>query len=297
MKREIIKIDEDKCNGCGLCIPGCPEGALQMIDGKARLVSDLMCDGLGACIGECPEGAIEIEEREAEPYDEVAVVKEILTKGENTLIAHLSHLQDHGELGFLKQATDYLSSLNEEPDFNLDAIILNFTTMDEQKESNGQQAHGGGGCPGSSMKDFSIDENQMNKAGSAGSQPSALRQWPVQMHLVNPNAPYYRNTDVVLAADCVAFSMGNFHQDYLAGKGVAIACPKLDQGSDIYIEKLCQMIDEAQINTLNVMIMEVPCCGGLIQMARMAQEKATRKIPVKQTVVSIKGEVLAEEWV
>lgn len=297
MKREIIKIDEDKCNGCGLCIPGCPEGALQMIDGKARLVSDLMCDGLGACIGECPEGAIEIEEREAEPYDEIAVVKEIITKGENTLIAHLSHLQDHGELTFLKQATDYLSSVKEELEFNLDTILLKVTTMDEQKGNNEQQHSQSGGCPGSAMKDFSDDQDKMKDAGSAGSQPSALRQWPVQMHLVNPNAPYFKNADVVLAADCVAFSMGNFHQDHLAGKGVAIACPKLDQGSEVYIEKLRQMIDEAEINTLNVMIMEVPCCGGLIQMARMAQEKAKRKVPIKQTVVSIKGEVLTEEWV
>lgn len=297
MKREIIKIDEDKCNGCGLCIPGCPEGALQMIDGKARLVSDLMCDGLGACIGECPEGAIEIEEREAEPYDEIAVVKEIITKGENTLIAHLSHLQDHGELTFLKQATDYLSSVKEELEFNLDTILLKVTTMDEQKGNNEQHHSQGGGCPGSAMKDFSDDQDKMKDAGSAGPQPSALRQWPVQMHLVNPNAPYFKNADVVLAADCVAFSMGNFHQDHLAGKGVAIACPKLDQGSEVYIEKLRQMIDEAEINTLNVMIMEVPCCGGLIQMARMAQEKAKRKVPIKQTVVSIKGEVLTEEWV
>jgi len=298
MKREIIKIDEEKCTGCGLCIPGCPEGALQMIDGKARLVSDLMCDGLGACIGECPEGAIEIEEREAEPYNEVAVLKEIIKKGENTLIAHLEHLQDHGEFAFLKQATDHLELIENELEFDLNLILSRVVKMEEPKIKVEHHHNHGGGCPGSAMRDFNIDMDKVEGAVK-GSSPhaSTLRQWPVQMHLVNPNAPYFRGADVVLAADCVAFSLGNFHQDYLAGKGLAIACPKLDQGKEIYIEKLRQMIDEAKINTLHVMVMEVPCCGGLIQMAKMAAQQASRKIPIKKTVVGIKGDILSEEWV
>ena len=146
------------------------------------------------------------------------------------------------------------------------------------------------------MRDFSIDEAPAANATNEDA-PSALRQWPVQMHLVNPNAPYFQNADVVLAADCVAFSLGGFHQKYLAGKGLAIACPKLDQGQEIYIEKLKQMIDVAKINTLQVMIMEVPCCGGLIQMAKMAADQAERKIPVKRTIVGIKGDIISEEWV
>ncbi|MBC35127.1 MAG: 4Fe-4S ferredoxin [Bacteroidetes bacterium] len=289
MERDIIKIDKDKCTGCALCIPGCPEGALQIIDNKAVLVSDLMCDGLGACIGECPEGAIEIERREAEPYDEVAVVKEILKHGENTLIAHLEHLQEHGEFAFMKQATDYLESVEAELDFDLN-LLLSKVNKEEKMESGGSAC----GCPGAAMRDFSID-----KAPTATNEdaPSALRQWPVQMHLVNPNAPYFQYTDIVLAADCVAFSLGGFHQKYLAGKGLAIACPKLDQGQEIYIEKLKQMIDVAKINTLQVMIMEVPCCGGLIQMAKMAADQAERKIPVKRTIVGIKGDIISEEWV
>jgi NAD-dependent dihydropyrimidine dehydrogenase PreA subunit len=133
MKREIIKIDENKCTGCGLCIPGCPEGALQIIDGKARLVSDLMCDGLGACIGECPEGAIKIEKREAKPYDELAVMKEIITKGENTVIAHLIHLHEHGEFSFLKQATDYLESIEKDLEFNLNNVLSKFRKMGNNK--------------------------------------------------------------------------------------------------------------------------------------------------------------------
>jgi len=299
MKREIIKIDEEKCTGCGLCIPGCPEGALQMIDGKARLVSELMCDGLGACIGECPEGAIQIEEREAEPYDEIKVIQEIIKKGKNTVIAHLLHLQDHGELGFLKQATDYLESVKDQLDFDLNSMVLK---NDESlnKSINIPMHHSmGHSCPGSAMREFKVDESQLEAIGNEAlmKQPSALQQWPVQMHLVNPNAPYFRNADVLLAADCVAFSMGNFHSEYLKGKGLAIACPKLDHGLEVYIDKLKQMIDVAMINTLQVMVMEVPCCGGLIQMAKKALEGASRKIPIKQTVVSVRGEILSEHWI
>lgn len=298
MKREIIKIDEDKCTGCGLCIPGCPEGALQMIDGKARLVSDLMCDGLGACIGDCPEGAIEIEEREAEPYDEIAVLKGIIEKGENTVIAHLEHLHEHGEFSFLKQATDHLESIEKELEFDLNLVLSKVGKMEDPKVNVEHHHDHGGSCPGSAMHDFNVDMDKVeNAAMGIVPQASTLRQWPVQMHLVNPNAPYFREADVVLAADCVAFSLGNFHQDYLAGKGLAIACPKLDQGMEVYIEKLRQMIDEAKINTLHVMVMEVPCCGGLIQMAKMAAEQASRKIPIKKTVVGIKGDILSEEWV
>jgi hypothetical protein len=132
---------------------------------------------------------------------------------------------------------------------------------------------------------------------SSTDQPSELRQWPVQMHLLNPNAPYLRESDLLLAADCVAFSMGNFHSKHLKGKSLAIACPKLDHGADIYIEKLTTMIDIAKVNTITVMMMEVPCCGGLLQMVRTALMGASRKVPVKKVIVGINGEVLTEEWV
>ncbi len=137
------------------------------------------------------------------------------------------------------------------------------------------------------------DDNRL----SATDQPSELRQWPVQMHLLNPNAPYLRGADLLLAADCVAFSMGNFHSRHLKGKSLAIACPKLDHGTDIYIEKLTAMIDIAKVNTITVMMMEVPCCGGLLQMVRNASSRAARKVPVKQMIISLSGEVLKEEWV
>jgi len=236
MKRDILKIDEELCNGCGQCVPNCHEGALKVIDGKIRLVSELMCDGLGACIGHCPEGAITIETREAEPYNETLVM-----------------------------------------------------------EHQPQHHHEGGGCPGS--RAMVIEKPSQTHNDLPTDQPSELRQWPVQMHLVNPDTPYFRSADLLLAADCVAFSMGDFHSKHLKGKSLAIACPKLDQGTDSYIEKLTAMIDIAKVNTITVMMMEVPCCGGLLHMVRTALSNASRKVPVKKIIVGISGNVLQEEWV
>ena len=291
MLRDIISIDEEKCTGCGICIPNCHEGALQLIDGKARLISDLFCDGLGACIGHCPEGAITMEKREAEPYDEIRVIKDMVPKGRNTIKAHLDHLADHNEIGYLNMAVEYLEE--NHPELLTDGSNeLSGNTHNHNEGKSGC----GGGCPGSAAVDFRNHENkkQMHYTEEA---PSELRQWPVQMHLVNPGASYFRNADVVLAADCVAFTMGGFHQHFLKGKSLAIACPKLDQGKEIYIEKLTALIDQSQINTLTVVIMEVPCCGGLLQMARLAMGSSKRKVPVKLAIVSIQGEVIKEEWI
>lgn len=300
MKREIIKIDEGKCNGCGLCIPSCPEGALQIIDGKARLVSDLMCDGLGACIGECPEGAIEIEEREAEPYNETAVIKEIAKFGENTVVAHLKHLLDHNEMVYYETAVEYLTEDGHRFSFNVENVLDQ--VYEKSLSGNGCAT---GGCPGSKMFEFPIDMDEVESAGSLTAVVAAapvelkseLRQWPVQMHLINPGAPYFRNADVVLAADCVAFSVGNFHQKYLQGHSLAIACPKLDSGKEAYVEKLKAMIDESGIKSLQVLVMEVPCCSGLVHIANLARDAAGRKVPIKKTVISIKGEVLYEDFI
>lgn len=289
MKRDILKIDEDLCNGCGQCVPNCHEGALQVIDGKVRLVSELMCDGLGACIGHCPEGAITIETREAEPYNEVKVMEQMVSKGKNIIIAHMKHLKDHGETGFLQDGVNYLKGYKDELGFDLSEVL-------HEVHNHGlHQGHAGGGCPGSTA--VVIGRNQDDNQAVSTDQPSELRQWPVQMHLLNPNAPYLRGSDLLLAADCVAFSMGNFHSKYLKGRSLAIACPKLDHGSEIYIEKLIAMIDVAKINTITVMMMEVPCCGGLLQMVRNALSKASRKVPVKQMIIRLSGEVLNEVWI
>jgi len=307
MKRDILKIDEELCNGCGQCVPNCHEGALQVIDGKIRLVSELMCDGLGACIGHCPEGAITIEQREAEPYSEALVMSKMKDKGKNTIIAHMKHLKDHGETGFLKEAVLFLRTNKMELNFDPDSVISevhNHGNVAVEAAATGlhvvqQHAnnhHHEGGCPGSRTMVIDKPEDKINK-NTTSNQPSELRQWPVQMHLVNPGAPYFRGADLLLAADCVAFSMGGFHSNHLKGKSLAIACPKLDQGTDVYVEKLTAMIDISKVNTITVMMMEVPCCGGLLQMVRAAMANAVRKVPVKQMIVGIGGEVLEEEWV
>jgi len=298
MKRDILKIDEELCNGCGQCVPNCHEGALQVIDGKVRLVSELMCDGLGACIGHCPEEAITIESREAEPYNESKVMEQMKDKGKNTIIAHLKHLKDHGETVFLQEGVSYLKEHRTELKFNLEEVIseVHNHSKGSLTQPQPQPHHDGGGCPGS--RTMVIEKPSGRKDNdSPADQPSELRQWPVQMHLVNPNAPYFRSADLLLAADCVAFSMGGFHNKQLKGKSLAIACPKLDQGTDSYIEKLTAMIDIAKVNTITVMMMEVPCCGGLLLMVRTAQDKASRKVPVKKIIVGISGDVLQEEWV
>lgn len=305
MIREMVKIDEELCNGCGECVPNCHEGALQIIDNKARLISDLLCDGLGACLGHCPEGAITIEKREAEAYDETKVMELMVEKGENTVIAHLKHLKDHNETAFLKEGVRYLRNNEASIEFNVDAVITEVHNHGKPAPSAPQpaaqvqakpMAHAGGGCPGSQTMSFE-PKGMAVDADSMVSGKSELRQWPVQMHLINPNASYFHGADVVIAADCVAFAMGNFHSEFLKGKSLAIACPKLDSGQETYVQKLIALIDVAKVNTLTVAIMTVPCCGGLLQMVKMAADNATRKVPIKATIVSVEGEIVSEEWV
>jgi NAD-dependent dihydropyrimidine dehydrogenase PreA subunit len=314
MKREIIKIDEDKCNGCGLCIPNCHEGALQIIDGKARLISDLMCDGLGACIGHCPEGAMEIEMREAQPYDEVQVMEEMVGKGKNVVIAHMKHLKDHGEFVFLKQAAGYLMGNENKISFPVKEVIQEIHSYHPGNENTHKSkgmpeksnsmagvlsfaaapSHNGGGCPGSRSVSFAPVKSPEPASSIAGG--SQLAQWPVQMHLINPQAAHFQGSDLLLAADCVAYSVADFHNNFLKGKTLAIACPKLDANKEIYLEKLIRLVNDARINTLTVIKMEVPCCSGIEQLAVKAVQSAERKVPVKSVTVGIRGEILEEAW-
>ncbi|HAJ57099.1 MAG TPA: 4Fe-4S ferredoxin [Candidatus Omnitrophica bacterium] len=285
MKRNVIEIDEAKCNGCGACIPNCPEGAIQIVDGKARLISDLLCDGLGACLGHCPQGVITIIEREAEPYNESKVMDNMVKQGANVVKAHLEHLRDHGQVKYLSEAISYL----DEKD------IENPMKAGHKGASSAHAGHHAG-CPGAKMFDFrpasdSVEEKPAHKASSQ------LRQWPVQMHLISPTAPYFQGADVVLAADCVAYAVGSFHDDYLKGKALAIACPKLDQEQGEYVEKIRSWFEDANINTLTVLIMQVPCCSGLLALAQEALSTSKRKVPIKAVVVGLQGEILKEEWV
>lgn len=252
MKRQIITIDEEECNGCGLCIPNCPEGALQLIDGKARLVSDLFCDGLGACIGHCPENAITVEEREAVEYDERMVMKNIVRQGGNVIAAHLEHLRGHGQEQYLKKAIDYLKENN---------IAVPEAFMKAQARVEAQPE----------------------------AQSSALRQWPVQIMLVSPTAPSLKNADLLVAADCVPFAYAGFHEDLLRGKVLLVGCPKLDD-AEFYREKLTELFKLNDIKSVTVAQMEVPCCFGMMKIVKAAIAAAGKEMPVGSVVISVKGE-------
>lgn len=245
MKRKIVFIDEEKCNGCGLCVPACHEGAIQIIDGKARLVADKLCDGLGDCLGECPEGAITIKERDAEEYDEVAVQK------------HLAELkqQEGGCAAALMEA-------------NLPC-----------------------GCPSSQVKTIDRKETE-EPAEAAGTSPSFLGQWPVQLALVPPQAKFLQGADLLITADCVPFAFGDFHRRFLRGKSLVIACPKLDD-IQAHLEKLAAIFKTADLKSVHVIIMEVPCCSALKRVVEIALDYAGKKIPLQETVISISGEIKA----
>ncbi|MDD5450003.1 MAG: 4Fe-4S binding protein [Candidatus Omnitrophica bacterium] len=283
-KRKIIKIDEEKCNGCGLCIPNCPEGALQVIDGKVRLISDLFCDGLGACIGHCPEGAITIEEREAEGYDEKKVMTNIVKQGRNVIKAHLEHLREHGQHEYLRQAMSYLKEKKMK-------IPI------EEKLSHSGYMHEG--CPGSKMMDFggrrpsrakppegTIDHGPLTTRGSE------LRQWPVQITLVPPQAPYFEGADLLVAADCAPFACASFHEDLLKDKILLVGCPKLDD-IEFYRERLGQVISKNEIKSVTYAHMEVPCCFGLVSVIKEAISASGKKVPFREIIISIKGEIIS----
>ena len=276
-KRKIIKINEEICNGCGACIPNCPEGAIQVIDGKARLISDIFCDGLGACIGHCPQDTITTEEREADPYNEKKAMDNIIKAGNKTILAHLNHLKDHGEHHYLKQALEVIKEKNITVPFKEEKITPHKTCE----------------CPGAKTIDFSKEKK--GKKTEQGARVSHLGHWPVQLHLVSPNASYFQRNNVLLVADCVAYALGDFHKDYLQGKSLAIACPKLDTDQESYLQKLTALINDAHITSLTVMTMEVPCCRGLLALAQQAASQAKVKIPIKSIVVGIKGTIIKEE--
>jgi NAD-dependent dihydropyrimidine dehydrogenase PreA subunit len=264
--RKIININEELCNGCGQCIPSCPEQAIQLVDTpegkKARLVKELYCDGLGACLGTCPTGALTIEEREAEPYDDEATIARIKEVAPELLETHREHLQEHAA----EMSAQPLQPTSSE----------SFT------------------CPSARMLKWDEQKIEPKEA----SEPtvllrSELRQWPVQLHLVPPVAPYFKNADLFLVADCVPFAYANFHQEFLKGedRAIAVGCPKLDD-AQAYVEKLTQIITIAQPKSITVVNMEVPCCFGLVRIAQLAIEQSGQDVPCKTITISIKGDKL-----
>jgi Pyruvate/2-oxoacid:ferredoxin oxidoreductase delta subunit len=253
MIRKMVRIDEEKCNGCGECVPSCAEGAIQIIDGKAKLLSDNLCDGLGACLGDCPLDAITIEEREADEYDEAAVHE---------------HLKDIGREPLPHHAAPSAGGCPS-------ASVQSFA------------APAGGGCPSARVVNF--EAPSADDSAGAVSRPSRLAQWPVQLHLVPPTAPFFQNADVLLAADCAPFAYAEFQEDLLKGKALAIACPKLDN-TEPYVDKLTAMITQSNIKSLTVVHMEVPCCNGLVMMAKQALANSGRDIPFETVCIGIRGD-------
>ena len=232
--RNIVIIDEEKCNGCGLCVNACAEGAIKIIDGKAKLVSEIYCDGLGACLGHCPEDAITIEKREAEDFDEEAT---------NAYLAKEKSAQ----------------------------VQADFV------------------CPGTAAKQLRTNTVSDNTT-QAGEVPSQLGQWPVQLKLVSPHAPYFANADLLLVADCVPFAMGDFHNRFLKNHSIVIGCPKLDD-VEFHIEKLAAILQANKLNSLTVIHMEVPCCSGLTHIAREAIAKSNIEMTFEDVTIDLQGNV------
>jgi len=282
MKRNIIRIDEEKCTGCGQWIPDCPEGALQLIDGKARLVSDLFCDGLGACIGTCPEGAISVVEREAEAYDERVVMENIARQGSTVIKAHLEHLLGHGQRDLYNQAIEYLIEHSVRiPDHDNSACLTHPVRSRRNPFA---------GCPGAAGRSFARNYHTGGERPEASTE-SELRQWPVQLRLLNPQAAYFDNADLLISADCVPFAYAGFHKDFLRDKIVIMFCPKLDQDIDEYISKLADIFSLHTIRSITVLHMEVPCCGGVTYVVNKALERSGKKILVTDKTITIQGNV------
>jgi ferredoxin len=278
MIRKIIKIDEEKCTGCGDCIPECKEGALQIIDGKCRLVSELFCDGLGACIGHCPEGTITIEEREADAYDEVKVIRGLLDKPRSVLKAHLKHLRDHGADDYLDQAIKHLNKLGIE------------SPMKDIENKKGKSAEFKG-CPSTLMKFVNENTEDMNEEYTTRENPSQLHQWPVHLHLVNPNMPSLKGKNLVIMSTCGPLASANIHEDYLKGNAVVVACPKLDY-TEPYADKLASIFKAAKTPKVIIVMMEVPCCGGLSAITARALNTSGRSdIAIEEHILSLDGKL------
>lgn len=259
-KRNIIRIDEEKCNGCGLCVTSCAEGAIRIVDGKARLVSETYCDGLGACLGECPQDAIHMEEREAAEFDPAAVE------------VHLAKERPG-------QQPSASPGAGSHPGFG---------------HGHGAHPHGGmpHACPGQAARSF--QPRPMPAPGprsEAGKTPSQLANWPVQLMLLPPRAPYLDGADLLIAADCAPFAYADFHRDFVSGKTVTIGCPKLDDG-EVYRDKLSRIFRDNDIRSIQVVHMEVPCCFGLVHLVRLALEESGKQLPLTLTKISIRGELM-----
>jgi len=284
--RKIIKIDEEKCNGCGVCVPACVEGALQIIDGKARLISETYCDGLGACLGECPQGAITIEEREAEGFDEEATKQHMASE-----VAAVEPLP-YGCSGHTVQ--QFEAQAQAEAAEPLPCGCPGHTVQQFEAQAQAEAAESlPCGCPGHTIQQFEA-QAQTGAATPLPTAPSAkstLGHWPVQLTLVPPGAPFLQGADLLLVADCVPFAYAGFHQDLLSEHALLVACPKLDD-FQAHQQKLTQILRQSGVKSITVVHMEVPCCSGLVHMAQEAIRDSGRDIPFKEMTIGVRGEII-----
>jgi Pyruvate/2-oxoacid:ferredoxin oxidoreductase delta subunit len=267
-RRQIVEIDRAKCDGCGQCVPACAEGAIRVVDGKAELVADVYCDGLGACLGECPRGAITIIERDAQPFDEA-------------LAGDSRHTAPAGD------RVPLLRRSSAERDPLPDAAC---------KQTVAHRAPAG--CPGAAMRDLRLSVVPAAAANRLPPQPAqradspALAHWPIQLRLVPADAPFLRQADLFLVADCVPFACAGFHEQVLRRRPIIIGCPKLDNAA-AYVDKLAEMLVQCDIRSLTVVHMEVPCCTNLLRIAGEALRIAGSQVPLHDITVSISGEILS----
>ena len=271
MKRKIVLIDADKCNGCGLCVPNCAEGAIQIVDGKARLVADNLCDGLGACLGECPEGAITIVERDADAFDEQVVEKHLKAIGREPAPAHGGQGHHHGH-------REHHGGHH---------------TGHHGHGHPGHGHHGGGFvCPSSrAMTHERVPAAAGAPAGEVGSE---LGHWPVKLQLVQPTAPFFKGKNLLIAADCAPVAFGDFQRSFLKDSAVVIQCPKFGE-QDFVVDKLAGIFRDGGITGVTVMRMEVPCCGGLSWAVQKALQASGRKdLPLREVVVGVKGGLVSD---
>lgn len=253
--RKIIRIDEELCDGCGLCVPDCAEGSLKIIDGKAKLVADNLCDGLGACLGACPTGALKIIERDADEFDEEAV-EEYLAEEKKKAESAKPETMDCG------CASTHIQSFKP----------LQAATNDSPCKS----------------------ANAPTQIPSVNPGDSALTHWPVQIRLIPANAPFLQNADLLVAADCTAVAVRSFQEKYLEGKTVMMGCPKFDD-ADNYVQRFAEIISTCNLKSLTVLIMEVPCCSAMNVIIRKAMERAGKTVPVEQITISTRGEELGRK--
>ncbi len=241
-KRKIVEIDEELCDGCGLCATACAEGALEIREGKARLIKESYCDGLGACLGPCPRGAVRVTEREADEFDP-------------------------------EEVEEYLAA---------------------KKQAENQEFQKACGCPSSRIETFlNAPREQKKAAGSETAEvESELTHWPIQIRLVPPNAPFLKGADLLVVSDCAPLAYPNFHQKFMRNKAVLLGCPKFDNAQE-YVAKFAEIFRVADIKSVTVVDMEVPCCSAMPAIVQKAMREAGKEISMEEVVISVRGDILA----